>query len=99
MIKVIEGYKVKSGEDIHPVLLKIRSQIVQYPGFVGAENFVDTKDGSIIAVVSTWQGVECWEVWEKSRMRQALLGQTEELLAEEPRITIYRIQPTTSWGH
>lgn len=98
MIKVIEGYKVKSGEDIRPVLLKIRSQIVQYPGFVGAENFVDTKDGSIIAVVSSWQGVECWKVWEKSKMRQALLEQAEKFLAEKPRITIYRIQPTTSWG-
>ena len=98
MIKVIEGYKVKSDEDIRPVLLKIRSQIVQYPGFVGAENFVDTRDGSIIAVVSTWQGTEYWKVWEKSKIRRTLLGQAEGLLAEEPRITIYRIQPTTSWG-
>ena len=99
MIKVIEGYKVKIGEDVNPVLLKIRSQIVQYPGFVGAENFVGAKDGSVIAVVSTWQGVEYWKAWEKSKMRRTLLGQAEELLAEEPRITIYRLQPTTSWVH
>ena len=98
MIKVIEGYKAKSGEDIFPVLLKMRSQIVQYPGFVGAENFSDTKDVSITAMVSTWQGVEFWKVWEKSSIRQILLKQAEELLDEEPRIKIYRIKPTTSWG-
>ncbi len=98
MIKVIEGYKVKSGEDIHPILIQMRSQIVQYPGFVGAENFVDTKDGSVIAVVSTWQGVDYWKVWEKSRIRQALLENAEKSLIEEPRITIYRMQPTTNWG-
>ncbi len=99
MIKVIEGYKIKPGEDIYPLLLKMRSQIVQYPGFVGAENFADTRDRSIIAMVSTWQDVQFWEVWEKSSIRKILLEQAKGFLEEEPRTKVYKIQPTTNWGN
>jgi len=97
MIKVIVGYKVRKGKDIEPILLKLRSHAMTYPGFVGAENLISEKDISIVAVVSTWTKAEDWELWEKSMMRQKLLQQAETLLVEEPKVTIYRTATTTRW--
>jgi len=97
VIKVIVGYKVKKGKDIGPILLKLRSHAMTYPGFVGAENLMSEKDISIVAVVSTWTKAEDWELWEKSIVRRKLLQQAETLLVEEPKVTIYRTATTTRW--
>jgi len=97
MIKVIIGYKLKEGADIQPILLKLRSHAMQYPGFIGAENLLSKKDSSIVATISTWEKVEDWRIWEKSKIRQELIRQAERLLVEEPKVTIYRTMPTARW--
>ena len=97
MIKVITGYKLKKDVDIQPILLKIRSHAMTYPGYVGAENLINDKDVSIVAIITTWEKVEDWRSWEKSRARQEIHREIEELLEEEPRIAIYRIIPTVRW--
>ncbi len=94
MIKVIVGYKVKKGADIQPVFLKLRSNAMQYPGFVGAENLISQQDSSIVAMLSTWERVENWRLWEDSRIRQEIMREAEPLLDEELRVAIYRIMPT-----
>ena len=97
MIKVIIGYKLKDGADIQPVLLKLRSHAMTYPGFVGAENLLSEQDFSIVASVSTWEGVENWRVWEDSKISQEVFREAGPLLVEEPKVTIYRIMPTVRW--
>ena len=97
MVKVIVGYKVKKGADIQPILLKLRSHAMQYPGFVGAENFVREKVGSIIMVIYTWQITNDWKEWEQSRTRQELLKEAKTLLEDEPKVTIYTVAPTVRW--
>ncbi len=94
MIKVIVGHKLKPGANIQPIFLKLRSNAMQYPGFVGAENLVGEKDASLVVFVSTWNDVQNWIAWEKSRIRTELYREAEELLTEEPQVTIYRIAPT-----
>ena len=97
MIKVISGYKLKEGADIQPVLLKLRSHAMTYRGFVGAENLINAKDISIVAIISTWEDVENWQAWETSTARREILREAEPLLEEELRITIYKIMPTVRW--
>jgi heme-degrading monooxygenase HmoA len=97
MIKVIVGYRLKEGADFDPVLRKLRSQAMQFPGFIGAENLLSTKDYHIVALVSTWENIENWREWEKSKIRQDILRQAAPLLVEEPRVTIYTIIPTVRW--
>jgi antibiotic biosynthesis monooxygenase (ABM) superfamily enzyme len=97
MIKVIVGYKLKRDADIQPILLKLVSHAMQYPGFVSAENLLSEKDSSIIAVVKTWEKLEDWRAWEKSSIRQALLREAETLLEEAPQVTVYTILPTVRW--
>ena len=98
MIKVIIGYKVRDGADIQPILLKLRSHALTYPGFVGAENLLSEQDISIVATVDTWEKVENWRLWEASKVRQEVLWEAEALLEEEPKVTIYRMMPTVRWA-
>jgi antibiotic biosynthesis monooxygenase (ABM) superfamily enzyme len=97
MIKVIVGYKLKRDADIQPLLLKLVSNAMQYPGFVSAENLLSEKDSSIIAVVKTWNKLEDWRAWEESSIRQALLREAKTLLEEAPQVTVYTIMPTVRW--
>jgi heme-degrading monooxygenase HmoA len=73
MIKVMVGYKLKRDADIQPILLKLRTHAMTYPGFVGAENLVSREDSSIVAMISIWEKPEHWRVWEGSAIRQEIL--------------------------
>jgi heme-degrading monooxygenase HmoA len=97
VIKVINGYKLKQGADLQPVLLKLREHAMSYPGYVGAENLVSDKDPSIVAIITTWDSVEQWRDWQGSRMRGEIMKEAEPLLEEELRVSVYRVIPTVRW--
>ncbi len=98
MIKVVVGHKVKRGADIQPILLKLRSHAMQYPGYVGAENLLGEKDTSIVVLISTWEKVEDWRIWEKSKIKAELYQQAKTILEEEPKVTVYRIVSAQRWA-
>ena len=97
MIKVIVGYRVKAGADIKPLLLKLRMNSMQYPGFVGAENLTHRRDASVLVSISTWEGPENWIAWEKSKVRAELIKEIEPLVEDQTRVEMYDIIPTARW--
>lgn len=97
MIKVINGYKLKRGADLQPVLLKLREHAMSYPGYVGADNLVSDKDPSIVAIITTWDSVEQWRVWQGSKRRGEIMKEAEPLLEEELRVSVYRVISTARW--
>jgi heme-degrading monooxygenase HmoA len=99
MIKVIEGYELKKGADIQPMFLKLRSYAMTFLGFVSVEHIRSVKGSSIAALLYNWEGLQNWEAWESSKLRQQILRETEALLASEPRITIYEVVPTSAWTY
>ena len=99
MIKVIEGYELKKGADIQPIFLKLRSYAMSFPGFVSVEHIRSAKGTVIAALLYNWEGLQNWQAWESSKLRQQILQEAEELLASEPRITIYEVIPTSAWTY
>ena len=99
MIKVIVGYELKKGADIQPVLLKLRSYAMTFPGFISAEHIRSMKGSPIAALLYNWKGLGDWEVWESSKLRQQMLREAEALSLSEPRITIYEVIPTSAWTY
>ena len=97
MIKVITGYRVKENADIKPLLLKLRMDAMQYPGFVGAENIASRRDSSIVLVISTWERPENWIAWEKSKLMAELLKEIKPLVEDQTRVELYDIIPTMRW--
>ena len=94
MIKGIIGYKVLSYRDVEPVLIKLRSHAMQYPGFVSAENLVSAEDLSVVMMITTWQTMETWRTWTESKITKDLLQQAREVAAGAARLTAYTIMPT-----
>jgi heme-degrading monooxygenase HmoA len=97
MVKVIVGYELKSGADIQPILLKLRSYAMTFPGFISAEHIRSMKGTSIVALLYNWDRLESWEAWENSKLRQKILQEAEALLVSKPRVTIYEVIPTSAW--
>jgi antibiotic biosynthesis monooxygenase (ABM) superfamily enzyme len=95
MIKVVVGYKLKTGADILPILMKLRSHAITYPGFISAENLINVQDYSIIFVLYTWNNIEDWQLWEETNTRKKILQEADALLCEQPRVKAYRVLPTT----
>ena len=99
MVKVIVGYELKEGADIQPILLKLRSYAMTFPGFVSAEHIRSVKGTSIAALLYNWDKLENWEAWENSKLSQQILQEGEALLVSKPRITIYEVMPTSAWTY
>jgi len=98
MIKGILGCKVRKDTDLWPLLAKLKSHAAQYQGFKGVENIVNDENGSVVAMVSTWENLEDWNSWTQSTITKDLLRQAETLLIEEPRVTTYRpFAPAIRW--
>lgn len=85
------------GVDIEPILLKLRTQAMQYPGFVDSENLLGEKDSSVVVTISTWERAEDWREWENSRIRKQLYQEAKEILEDEPQVQMYRIVATNRW--
>ena len=97
MITVIVGYRLKTGANIQPILMKLMSNVITHPGFIKAENLVSTKDKAIAVIIYTWDNIEAWHIWENSSIRQKIIKQADILLLEQPRVTVYQVMPTTGW--
>jgi len=97
MIKGIIGYKVVSYKDVEPILMKLRSHAMQYPGFVSAENLVSEEDFSVVVMISTWETIESWRTWAESKITKDLLRQAKAVVMGAARITAYRTMPTVAW--
>ena len=98
MIKGIVGCRVRQDADLEPILLKLKSHAMQYQGFKGTENLVSEGNGSVVAMVSTWESLEDWVSWAQSTITQEVLRQAKTLLMEEPRVTTYKMfAPAIRW--
>jgi heme-degrading monooxygenase HmoA len=98
MIKGIVGCKARKDTDLEPILLKLKSHAMQYPGFKGMENLVGQENASVVAMVSTWESLEDWVSWAQSTITQEVLRQAKTLLTEEPRVTTYKMfAPAIRW--
>lgn len=97
MIKGVIGYKVVSYKDVEPILMKLRSSAMQYPGFVAAENLVSEEDYSVVVMISTWETMEHWRTWVDSRITRDLLKQAKGVAVGSARVTAYRTMPIVEW--
>jgi len=101
MIRGIIGYQVSSYKDVEPIFMQLRSHAMQYSGFVSAENLVSEEDPSVVVMITTWETIEHWRKWAKSRKTKELLRQLEQakaVIIGAARLTAYRTLPTKEWS-
>lgn len=96
MIRVIIERRLKSDrtKELIPLLNKLRTEAVHRPGYVSAETLLNIQDASIMVVLSAWRNLMDWQMWEESKERTELYHQIEPLLAEKPKVSIFRVAAT-----
>ncbi len=100
MIRVMIERKVKAGEDLSALLVELRvAAITRFPGYVGGETLVNTKDHGHIMVLSTWQSVADWERWANSETRVKMYERIEPLLKEKPSVRVFEVMATEHTVH
>jgi len=97
VIKGIIGYKVSDYKCIEPILMQLRSCAMQHPGFISAEFLISEGDESVGLMISTWETMENWEAWLRSKGTEVLLRRSGTAVTGTPRITAYRTLPTVEW--
>jgi len=91
MIKVLVERQLKNGEDIGRLLLELHMIAVQKKGHISNETWADVGNDRKITVLSTWQSLEDWKVWESSPDRAKILSRIEPLLSQKTQISVYEI--------
>ena len=93
MVKIVVGYRLKAGADIQPLLMKLMSHAITYPGFISVDYLMNAHNNSIIFAMYTWNKFEDWRLWENTYTRKKILQEADALLSEPPRVTTYSVLP------
>ncbi len=90
-VKVFIKRVVKKGqtEAVVKLLMDVRSQALEQPGYISGETLVNHYDPCNIAVVSTWQTIDDWIRWQESDERAAIEDQLESLQEMPANFEIY----------
>jgi quinol monooxygenase YgiN len=90
MVKVLIERHVQKGKEgyLIDLLNKLRTELVQQPGYVSGELLQSLEDKATIYAISTWFSTLDWKSWEGDPRRLAIESQIESLLADSPRLTV-----------
>lgn len=90
-VKIIIRRKVDKDKEAEllPLLIQLRALATAQPGYISGETLrnVDRPEESL--VISTWQSVENWQTWLKSRQRAEIQGRIDALLGKPTEYDIY----------
>ena len=95
MVQVIIEYVVRNDACVAQMLFKLTSYAMTYSGFVSARNLQNLDDGTLVAMIQTWDTREHWHAWQMSPIRRSILEESKHLLKEAPKVAEYRVMPSS----
>jgi heme-degrading monooxygenase HmoA len=90
MVKVLIERHVQKGKEgyLMDLLKKLRTQLIQQPGYISGELLQSMDDKATFFALSTWFSALDWKSWEGDPRRLAIESQIEVLLTDSPRLTL-----------
>ena len=88
-VKILISRKVPKRKEaaLLPLLLEMRTKAMAQNGYISGETLRNTDNPEDYMVISTWQSIEKWKIWESSKGRAELQKRIDALLGEK---TTYR---------
>jgi heme-degrading monooxygenase HmoA len=74
---------------ILPLLIQMRSLAVAQPGYISGQTLQRIDDSEEYLVISTWKAVDHWKAWLKSKQRNEIQAQIDQLLGEKTDYAAY----------
>jgi heme-degrading monooxygenase HmoA len=90
-VRIIIDRKVKKGKeaDFAKLLRELRSKAVPSKGYISGETLRAVEDPHNYIVITTWQSVDDWTIWEKNPERKKAQAKIEKLMARPTKTKIY----------
>ena len=90
MVKVLIERHVQKGKEgyLMDLLNKLRTELIQQPGYVSGEVLQSMDDKATFFALSTWFSTLDWKSWEGDPKRLQLESQIDSLLTDSPKLTV-----------
>ena len=90
MVKILIERHVQKGKEgyLMDLLNKLRTELIQQPGYVSGEVLQSMDDKATFFALSTWFSTLDWKSWEGDTKRLQLESQIDSLLTDSPRLTV-----------
>jgi antibiotic biosynthesis monooxygenase (ABM) superfamily enzyme len=90
-IKVVHQRTIKpeNKEELGTLLSKLRTAALSQPGYLSGETLVALDNQDTHLVISTWQTLQEWRVWENNPERRVLIAMIDNLLVEPASVRVY----------
>ncbi len=72
-----------------PLFKQMRQLALQHKGYISGETMRNYNNPEEFLVISSWQSVEDWENWLKSKERQEIQEQIDTLLGGRTRYDVF----------
>ena len=82
MVRVILEHKAKDTEKLIEVIREVRNEAMKQQGYITGETLVNTEDPTNVLVISTWDSLNDWRIWDSSEVRVQLKARINKLLTE-----------------
>ena len=66
--------------ELLPLLIDLRSLATAQPGYISGETLRSLDDPFDYLVISTWNSLDYWKIWEADKERQGIQGEIDNLL-------------------
>jgi heme oxygenase (mycobilin-producing) len=90
-VRIIIDRKVKKGKEpeLAKWLRELRSKAMPSKGYVSGETLRSLADPQNYVVITTWQSVDDWRIWEKNPERKKIQTKIERSMSRPTKTKIY----------
>jgi heme oxygenase (mycobilin-producing) len=90
-IRVLIEREIKAGSELklNQLLLQLRAKAMQAKGYISGETLRSIDNPNRFLVISTWNSLADWELWDKDVERQKIQDQINALLRHPPTDSVY----------
>ena len=81
-IKVLIERRIVPGNEaaLSHLLIKLRSKAMYAKGYIAGETLRSLEDPFEYLVISTWNSLDDWKIWEENKERQEIQSEIDSLL-------------------
>ena len=69
-ILIRRRFKIGKKKEIFALFKKLRSAVLNQPGYISGETFLEHNDSQHMLVIGTWEDMESWHSWKNNNKRK-----------------------------
>lgn len=92
LVKVLIKRKVKQEKEaaLLDLITQLRTLASKQPGYISGETLRSADNPEEYLVISTWQAMDDWKKWFKSKQRASLQDKIDEILGKKTAYEVYQ---------